>query len=173
MNRLIFRANLFCILAAVLVCGCKRRLQIIPPEKTTVAITGAFGWTLGEQLPPQFEMSDYQTFFDFTNKNLEPFFSVEVNCLKDRTIYEIELSGHRAKLSGVQDALESKYGRGGLGYTTNGQYEAWTNGDCELKFVESQSFIKVNYQNKVLSQKRADEFIDRIRNTNTNLLHKL
>ncbi len=120
-------------------------------------------------MPPGKDLIDNTLWTDetFTNR---PFGLIEGNCLSDRTIYDIEGVADESQANVIMEALETKYGRGGFGYTTNyEQFETWVNGDCRLSARVSGKIIIVKYENTVLVSKHGDELMNRDKAASSNL----
>jgi hypothetical protein len=150
------------ILTASALCACKPAdHRDAPAAQTTVPITGAFGWTLGQKVPPEFELFQGWGWSDDNNHSNEPFSNIQGSCLLDRTVYEIIGIADRSQASVIMGALETKYGPGGFGYTTNGEFETWVNGDCQVRTERFNNIVTVTYKNMALEAKHSDEMSDR------------
>lgn len=141
------------------------------PAQAKIPITGAFGFTLGEKLPEEYELKNGYSYVDLTNA--PPFASVQVACLSDRTIYTIIGHGY-SNLTEVVQALELKYGPGSFDYDKNHEYHRWTNSNCSLEADEfQQNSIEVKYINNALQDKSFDEDHKASHDVATNLAPKL
>jgi predicted RNA-binding Zn-ribbon protein involved in translation (DUF1610 family) len=148
------------------------------PRQTSVPITGAFGFTLGQKLPEEYQIKEAYgntAFVDITNT--PPFTSVQLACLSDRTIYTI--IGHGC-LNGTEvvQALELKYGHDSFDYTTNSEHHSWTNGDCRLDATQNDygkigKLVEVRYTSRTLQQRSFDEDNKASHDVATNLAPKL
>jgi hypothetical protein len=142
------------------------------PAKTAVPITGAFGWWLGDKLPVEYKFMEGSRVFYDNSGNSHGFVNVEVDCLKDRTIYRIQASSTASSDSAILEALNSKYGPGAFSYDDKGHTYVWQNGQCRL--TESDRFlINVIYENMMLSDRHGDEIEADIKSSATNLTPQL
>ena len=164
----------FCILAAVLICGCKPKLKpaLPQPARTTVPITNAFGWTLGETLPPEFTLVQGLTIVAW-NTSTPKYEHCVIACLKDRTIYSI--TGVMDSIQGAftMKMLESKYGPGGQPYDPDPYSEfseTWTNGDFLLQINQYKNTVSVTYENTALHHKHWNEIRDEEHRAGSNLV---
>jgi hypothetical protein len=144
------------------------------PRKTEVPITGAFGFTLGEKLPQQFNLEDGYCFVN-DYSDAPPFTTIQLCCLADRTIYEIIGHGYSNSFE-VLDALKLKYGQGSWDYSTNFANSGWFNADCILNALltgKNHENIEVDYLSFTLRQRKFDESDKASHAAVTNLAPKL
>jgi hypothetical protein len=93
------------------------------PGLTTVRITGAFGWTLGDKKPLNMP-DDSNGMSDVPVTNAPPFKEVRLNGLKDGTIYEIVTWVDLNHFADVEGALNDKYGPP-ADLRTPAEFRAW------------------------------------------------
>ena len=151
--------TIVCLLAAALLCGCQKQDHLdAVPAQTSVPITGAFGWVLGEKVPAQFDLFEGYGWADDNNHTNQPFSNIQGSCCYDRTVYEINGTAGRSQAEVIMAALETKYGRGGFGYTTNyDQFEKWCHGDCQLEVHTFKEIVTVTYKNMALQARHSEE----------------
>jgi hypothetical protein len=132
----------------------------LQPGRTTLPITGAFGWTLGNKIPVRLQhrrpdVTPGTFFADAANTNTPPFVNIGVDGLNDGTIYQIhaEVAGMQGDV--VKAALEAKYGPETIGKDGEGLFELWTNGDAEIRF---RSGFELEYRSISLARKSFLEY---------------
>jgi hypothetical protein len=138
---------------------------IVPDGRTSISITGAFGWTLGQKIenPGRFDAGTFYN--DDGNTNTPGFDHVEVKGLVDGTVYEIDAGIDPLQSDVVKAALESKYGPGGF----EPGAETWIKGSRKLKFGGTWiAYIDAELQRE--SFRENDDFAHR---AGTNLAQKL
>lgn len=143
------------------------------PRKATAPITGAFGFTLGEKLPMEYEIKKGYGWVDYTAA--PPITTVQLGCLSDRTIYTIVGYG-TSNSEQVVKALEMKYGDGGLEFTKLGERHFWTNADNRLeaeRYGDDREYIRVSYTSGTVEQRLFDEEEKAKTDAATNLAPKL
>jgi hypothetical protein len=141
---------------AVVLAGCSRDHTKPVAALTSVPITGAFGWTLGDKLPSQFSL-EQEHYHEDSDPRTAPFASVDVACLQDRTVYSVAGTTDSSHRWEVKASLEDKYGFGGYSYDNNGETYLWQNGDCQIMFQTFKDIVIVTYFNASLENRHIDE----------------
>ncbi len=119
--------------------------EIQPTNRVAPAAIGAYGWLLGGKLPSNCQFDSYSANVLHDNvyetgerSDLQPFYSANVRCLEDRTIYEIELFAPPLTVPGaVIAALTQKYGNPAVDVSLNGSTHEWHCGNALLHVRES------------------------------------
>jgi hypothetical protein len=142
----------------------------LQPGQTTVPITGAFGWRLGEKIPHPRHGPSFTLYSDNANTNTPPFVRIEVTGLMDGTIWKI--SGDiddPLQEDAVKAALESKYGACAADHDGFGSFWLWKNGDGEIRLRTG----RLEYSDRALAKKSQDEYETSLHQSGAALAPKL